>query len=155
MIPVRTATPGDLPLLGPVERAADSVFEPLGIVFPPGSVIDEVTDPTKVRVVGDPPVAFAYADWLDSRLHLHQIAVHPSYARQGIGSALMGRVISVAGNAGVTLTTFRDVPWNGPWYRKLGFREIHELGPGLAALVEAERGLTDLGPRVAMYRNST
>ncbi|MFD1048274.1 GNAT family N-acetyltransferase, partial [Kibdelosporangium lantanae] len=108
-----------------------------------------------VWVAGDPPVAFAYADWLDGRLHLHQIAVHPSYVRQGIGSALMARVISAAGSAGVKLTTFRDVPWNGPWYEKLGFRELHELTPALAALVEAERGLADLGPRVVMYRNST
>ena len=155
MIPVRAATTADLALLGPVERAADTLFEPLGIVFPPGSVIDEVTDPSKVWVAGDPPVAFAYADWLDARLHLHQIAVHPSSVRRGIGSALMARVISRAGTAGVTLTTFRDIPWNGPWYRKLGFVELLPLTPGLAALVSAESGLADLGPRVVMYRNST
>jgi GNAT superfamily N-acetyltransferase len=140
-------------MLGDVERAADGMFAPLGIVFPPGTVIDEVSDPAKVLVVGDPPVAFAYVDWLDGHLHLHQIAVHPRHGRRGIGSALMAAVIARAGNAGVTLTTFRDVPWNGPWYAHLGFAELAEPGPGLSALVALERaaGLDDLGARVVMY----
>ncbi len=45
----------------------------------------------------------------------------------------------------VTLTTFRDIPWNAPLYARLGFRELStdRLSPVLAALVreEAERGL--------------
>jgi GNAT superfamily N-acetyltransferase len=155
MVPaVRTATATELAVLGDVERAADEVFAPLGIVFPPGTVIDEVTDPSAVLVAGDPPVAFAYAVPLDGHLHLHQIAVHPSEHRRGLGSALMAAVISRAGAAGVTLTTFRDVPWNGPWYTRLGFTEVTEPGPGLAALVAGERaaGLVELGARAAMYR---
>jgi GNAT superfamily N-acetyltransferase len=116
-----------------------------------------VTDPSKVLVVGDPPVAFAYADRLDSHLHLHQIAVHPAHARQGIGSALIAAVITRADGVGITLTTFRDVPWNGPWYAKLGFSELAEPGPELAALVAEERaaGLDDLGARQVLIRFGT
>lgn len=144
----------ELPTLGEIERAADGLFEPLGIVFPPGSVIDSVTDPSKVLVAGDQPVAFAYADHLDSHLHLHQIAVHPAHARQGIGAALMAAVFARAEGVGVTLTTFRDVPWNGPWYARLGFAELTSPGPGLAALIAEERaaGLDDLGVRQVMIR---
>ncbi|TCO52587.1 GNAT family N-acetyltransferase [Actinocrispum wychmicini] len=156
MVPVvRPPAVTELPQLGEIERAADTLFEPLGIVFQPGSVIDEVSDPGKVLVVGDPPVAFAYADRLDTRLHLHQIAVHPAHVRTGIGSALMAAVIGRAGSAGVTLTTFRDVPWNGPWYARLGFVELADPGPDLAALVAAERDLAELGPRVVLYRTGT
>jgi hypothetical protein len=55
----------------------------------------------------------------------------------------------------VTLTTFADVPWNAPYYRRLGFADVPPgaQGPGLRRLRahEAEVGL-DRWPRVAMAR---
>jgi hypothetical protein len=52
----------------------------------------------------------------------------------------------------VTLTTFRDVPWNGPFYEKLGFRPLTDLSRGLAAVRQHERAIgdDDFGPRIAM-----
>jgi hypothetical protein len=45
----------------------------------------------------------------------------------------------------VTLTTFRDIPWNAPFYARLGFHELTdcELTPALQARVveEAAHGL--------------
>ncbi|HEU4532531.1 MAG TPA: GNAT family N-acetyltransferase [Polyangiaceae bacterium] len=154
---VRAADSGDLPLLPAIERAADGLFAPLGIAFPPGCVIEGVHDPGPVLVAGRPPVAFAFADELDGRLHLHQLAVHPSQGRRGLGSALLAAVVERARGAGgaVTLTTFRDVPWNAPWYARHGFREMEpsRWGPRLAAQVETERlaGLDRLGPRVVLW----
>ena len=56
----------------------------------------------------------------------------------------------------MTLTTFRDVPWNGPYYERCGFRVVEpgELGPGLRRIRAAEvaRGL-DAEPRVAMRQD--
>jgi hypothetical protein len=51
----------------------------------------------------------------------------------------------------VTLTTFRDVPWNAPYYERLGFQAIADNSPGLAEIMreEASRGL-DPATRVAM-----
>lgn len=155
MVPaVRTADAAELPFLGEIERAADLVFHSVGIVFPPGTVIDTVQDPDNVLVMGDPPVAFAYVGQLDDHLHLHQIAVHPQHARQGLGTVLMRAVFERAGALGVTLTTFADVPWNMPWYTKLGFFVLETPGPELAAVVREERdaGLDDLGERLVMYR---
>ena len=56
------------------------------------------------------------------------------------------------GLAAVTLTTFRDVPWNAPFYRRAGFTVVDDPPPGLAELRAAERaeGLDRFGPRVAM-----
>ena len=58
------------------------------------------------------------------------------------------------GYAEITLTTFRAVAWNMPFYARLGFEEItaSELRPALAAVVleEATRGL-DPDVRVVMY----
>jgi hypothetical protein len=57
----------------------------------------------------------------------------------------------------VTLTTFRDVPWNMPFYARLGFEIVppEQVGPALFAIVEGEtrRGL-DPARRVVMRRPS-
>jgi hypothetical protein len=55
------------------------------------------------------------------------------------------------------LTTYRHVPWNGPWYGRVGFLRVAESkwGPELRALVESERGaLPYPDERIAMvYRH--
>jgi hypothetical protein len=62
-----------------------------------------------------------------------------------------------AGKAAVTLTTFRDVAWNMPFYARLGFEVIpvNALTPALLSVVEDEtrRGL-DPTRRVTMRRAS-
>ena len=82
----------------------------------------------------------------------------PNYQRRGIGSALVRACLIDARNAGfaaVTLTTFRDVPWNGPFYVGLGFEEVTALDahPRLAGelAVEADSGLP-VKHRLAMIR---
>jgi hypothetical protein len=76
-----------------------------------------------------------------------------SQAGRGTGSRLLAEVIRQAG-PGLTLLTFRDVPWNGPWYARRGFTELAEAdwGPGLREHWQAEirAGLHELGPRLAM-----
>jgi hypothetical protein len=54
----------------------------------------------------------------------------------------------------ITLTTFRDVPWNGPYYEKLGFHVVSTLTPALQALVN-EQATWGLEPslRVVMRRS--
>ena len=56
----------------------------------------------------------------------------------------------------LTLTTFRDVPWNAPYYRRCGFRVLdeQEWTPGLRAIREREAGHgLDRWPRVCMRRD--
>ena len=85
-------------------------------------------------------------------------AATADWARRGIGRALVEHAAGRAaaeGLAALTLTTFADVPWNAPYYARLGFRVLAEddLTPGLRAVraAERERGL-DRWPRVAMRR---
>ncbi|RGA06219.1 N-acetyltransferase [Microbispora triticiradicis] len=138
------------------------MFAPLGIVFPPGTtVVEECDDPARVIVAGRPPVGFALLGVVDGLTHLEQIAVHPGHANQGIGTRLLEAVFATAAapqstNRAVTLTTFRDVPWNAPWYARRGFRVIQpsEWGPELSALVEHERALgIEVAPRVVMRKD--
>jgi GNAT superfamily N-acetyltransferase len=101
---------------------------------------------------------FAQVVILDGVAHLDEIDVIPEHGRQGVGRRLVDAVCHWARSVGyskVTLSTFRDVPWNRPFYEKLGFRVIDTpLPPEHRRLVAAERdrGLrTDL--RVIMERS--
>jgi GNAT superfamily N-acetyltransferase len=155
---IRPATPTDLPLLADIEERASTVFRVAGIPLPDGTAPDYTTvDALAIFVVGTPPVAFARVDEVDGAAHLEELDVLPGEMRSGIGSRLVEHVCTWARKRGypaVTLTTFADVPWNGPFYRRRGFVEVRELTPGLAARREEEkaRGLDSVGRRVALRR---
>ncbi|MGH9060644.1 MAG: GNAT family N-acetyltransferase, partial [Acidimicrobiales bacterium] len=91
--------------------------------------------------------------------HIEQVSVDPAHAGSGLGRDLIDHASAWAGAHGfaeLTLTTFTDVVWNGPYYERLGFRRIPEdrLGPGLAEIRrrESAAGL-DRWPRAAMVRS--
>jgi GNAT superfamily N-acetyltransferase len=88
-------------------------------------------------------VAFALAQRLAGSLHLAELSVLPSHGRRGLGAALVQRVAGAAGELGcsrLTLSTFTRVPWNGPFYERLGFRTIAaaDLEPELLSVRRAE-----------------
>jgi GNAT superfamily N-acetyltransferase len=102
------------------------------------------------------PAAYLIAKWVDGVVHVEQVSVDPRHAGKGIGASLIEHVAGWArerGSAALTLTTFRDVVWNGPYYERLGFRPLDVLTPGLAEIraEEAAHGL-DRWPRLAMRR---
>ncbi len=151
---IRLAQPAELPYLQEIENAAGESFRDVGMpeIADDDPMSLEALAEHEVRVaVGEEgvPVAFIAIGDVDGAIHIHEIAVHPSRARQGIGAALIEHV-QRAGRA-VTLTTFRDVPWNQPYYERLGFRAVTDVSPGLAEIMreEASRGLDPVN-RVAM-----
>jgi GNAT superfamily N-acetyltransferase len=104
------------------------------------------------------PVAFAAATLDGEELHLWEFNVHIDHQRQGIGRVLLQRLLVEAAAAAIpamTLTTFRDLPWNAPFYRSMGFELVGagQLDPRLAELLaeEARRGLPAIR-RCAMRR---
>lgn len=80
---------------------------------------------------GGGPVAVGYA-WgvlVGDQHHLEQVSVVPEATGRGVGRALIEHVAAWArseGGATLTLSTFRDVGWNGPLYAHLGFEEVPE-----------------------------
>jgi hypothetical protein len=153
---VRAAGPADLPVLAGIELSGEAMFAGLGIVLPagPATVDDAIEHGAEVWVVDDPPAAFAAVTVLDGHPHLEQISVRSDQVRKGIGGLLLTDVTRRYG-PGLTLITFRHVPWNGPWYLRHGFVELPEAawGPQLRKhwQDEADAGLHDLGPRVVMH----
>ncbi|MEO3853646.1 GNAT family N-acetyltransferase [Acrocarpospora sp. B8E8] len=156
---IRWAKVGDLAGLVGVELAADGMFAEVGITFPAGTtMIEGCTEPGRVIVAGRPAVGFALVGWVDGVVHLDQLAVRPEDGGRGIGGALLQAVCehAAAVSDAVTLTTFRDVPWNAPWYARRGFAvlEAERWGPEMARLVayERESGIA-VEPRVVMRRD--
>lgn len=101
-------------------------------------------------------VGFALMLVVDGNGHLHELDVHPDHARQGIGAALVEATVDWTNERRfewLTLTTFRHLAWNAPFYARHGFCEFADelLGPELLELreEEAEDGL-DATKRLAM-----
>jgi ribosomal protein S18 acetylase RimI-like enzyme len=90
------------------------------------------------------PVGFISAEETGDELHIWELSVHRDYQGSGIGRALVKKAIESARTkhlSAVTLTTFRDVPWNAPFYKRLGFRtlELDNMPERLKGILEAER----------------
>ena len=146
---IRLARPDDLDVLPQIERAAATLFR--ATAYPAMADADLASlqvnlDHEYVWVAVTPtdvPMAFAIVQLLDTSVHLHELDVDPRFARHGVGRALTQTVADWARAAGypaLTLSTFADVPWNGPYYARLGFREVDErlLSPALQAVRQAE-----------------
>ncbi|CAA9366657.1 Acetyltransferase [uncultured Leptolyngbya sp.] len=135
MYQVRLAILTDLDLLQGIERAAS-------VLFPAGRLPDsddvmpmselEAANRDRLLLVSlrdEGVIGFAMSKEYDGLLHLAVMAVHPDHGKRGVGSKLVQGVIERAKRRqlqGVTLTTFRDLPWNAPFYGKLGFRTLSD-----------------------------
>lgn len=139
---IRLARQEDPPKLAAIERSAASLFRDVGLdwiadgdtmqpdlliaMCRSGSVWVAVDD-------ADEPVGFLAAYPLDEQFHISEISVARSHQRRGIGAALIAAATDYARTQNfrsLTLTTYRDVPWNGPFYTALGFVEIDASAAG-------------------------
>jgi ribosomal protein S18 acetylase RimI-like enzyme len=165
---IRPATAADLATLQDIERAAGAAFRDVGMPEiadddPPSlAELAAYQQAGRAWVTVDPedrPVAYLVADPVDGNLHIEQVSVHPDFGRRGLGRALIEHAAALATAAAqpaLTLTTFTEVPWNAPYYERLGFRRLpaSEETPGLRAIRrhEAAHGL-DRWPRTCMRRD--
>ncbi|MFJ8667072.1 GNAT family N-acetyltransferase [Streptomyces sp. NPDC093600] len=166
---IRVAAPAELLLLQDIERAAGEPFRSLGMAVIaddeplPLDILDAYRRDGRAWVAvntDDRPVGYLLTDTVDGAAHIEQVSVHPAAARRGIGRSLIEHLAAGAvrqGLAALTLTTFIEVPWNAPYYTRLGFRALDEADPGLTAglraiqRAEAAHGLATW-PRVCMRR---
>jgi predicted N-acetyltransferase YhbS len=112
-----------------------------------------------VAADGETPVAYVIFEVVEGCAYIEQIDVLTSHAGQRIGARLLDAVADRARGRrlkALTLSTFRDVPFNAPYYARLGFEVIADadLTPGLLEIRAAhlERGL-DESRRVFMRRD--
>jgi len=164
---IRSARVDDLPVLGDIERAAGAAFRDLGMAAVADADPLSMGELTRFQADGrawvvadeaDLPVAYLLVEVVDGNGHVEQVSVHPDHARQGLGRTLLDAADRWAlrrGLSALTLTTYADVPWNAPYYARLGFGIVADvdLSEGLCRIREREEasGLA-AWPRVVMRR---
>ncbi|MGC1309876.1 MAG: GNAT family N-acetyltransferase [Phormidesmis sp.] len=160
---IRLAEAADVVFLPAIERAAAQQFLPyldwLGI---PASLMEGLTTPhflsqaqadgrlwvaifhrKDAAMAAAQPVGFIVTKFLSESCFVVELDVHPNYGQRGIGTALVEACCQSAQRRGfsqVTLTTFRKVPWNIPFYQRLGFEVLPEekWSPEIKAIVNHE-----------------
>lgn len=173
---IRQAKPSELRQLAAIEDSGAQAFrELLGDAVVPALVAPAPSGSEREAVDGvllvaleeehaAGPVGFAHVVWLaDDRglaaAYLEQVSVRlPEHGRRGIGSALVAAACEEArwaGHRSISLCTYRDVAWNGPFYRGLGFVEDTDPPAYLRAIRarEQELGLDDCGLREVLRRD--
>lgn len=163
-IEIRLARLAELEQLPEIERSAAEAFRGSSqpaIANDPPSPADFYPPMLAEGLVwvaddGGELIGFAACQHYIDALHLWEIAVRHDRQGRGAGRALMAAVIEearVREAPAVTLTTFRDLPWNGPFYASLGFHGLTQeaLNGRLTAILMRERRLgLDVAARCAM-----
>jgi GNAT superfamily N-acetyltransferase len=165
---IRNARTSDFDAIIEIELAAGEAFRGIGM-----DAIADDPPPSPKRLAefmrsgvgwvepdgSDHPVAYLLLEQIDDRAHIEQVSVHPDSAHRGVGAALIETASAWSIGLqlrGLSLTTFVDVPWNAPYYIRLGFTVLPERDwtNGIRARVVAEtaHGLTTW-PRVVMVRD--
>lgn len=162
---IRHATRSDLDHLAAIEAAADTMYvERFGAIDwdPPHAGTERAAAPGFLLAAVDDgaPYGFVHVLDIEGRAHLEQLAVVPERQRRGVGSALVRAAAAEAAGRGhreLTLLTYAEVPWNAPFYRRLGFVAIAARNPVERQLVLIERGLglDRHGPRTLMVARVT
>ena len=167
-ISIRLAEFNEIDRLSEIEREAGKRFHMLGFPEPQhnfflsrADFLEGISDARIwVAVECDAKlVGFAFAEYVDHTPHLKEIDVLIEYGRRGIGAQLIDKVCIWARRqefSALTLTTFRDVEWNGPYYKKMGFVEMNPemLGDELRQILNTERETAFPGwERVAMVKD--
>jgi GNAT superfamily N-acetyltransferase len=159
VVTIRLSRPDEVEALRQIERSAAQAFRliealswlAVGDVQSAERHLECIAGGTNWTAVteGDRPVGFLSAEVAEHELHIAEISVDHLHQGFGIGRKLIQHALAEAaarGLAAVTLTTFRTIPWNAPFYERLGFRMLDEaeLSPRLEEVLalEAEHGLS-------------
>ena len=143
-IHIRPTTPNDIIALPAIERAAGERFrESPDLAWLAAEQHLEYAERglSWLALANDQPVGFILAEAHPSSLFIVELSVDLDWQGKGIGRQLIACVADHARKRGLTaltLTTFRDVPWNAPFYARLGFEKMTTLTPELRQKREEE-----------------
>jgi GNAT superfamily N-acetyltransferase len=163
---IRTGTDSDYRLLDEIEARSDRTFLRLpgfeDIMNEPRLAADLGPDAPADSMLfvaeTEEPIGFIYVRDLDDCIHVTQLSVVPEAQGMGAGTGLLNAVATAAkqkNKRGLTLTTFKDVSWNAPYYARRGFHILDdaEMGAGLKATFAKDvLHVSCYGTRCAMGR---
>jgi GNAT superfamily N-acetyltransferase len=163
---IRSARVEELTTLAQIERSAAALFldtpyaflannDPLSLDF-----VQQRFQAGQVWVAvnkQDVVVGFAITREVDDTIYLQEMDVDPEHGRRGLGSALVETVCTWAqlqSYKAISLSTFRDLPWNAPFYAKLGFRMLDKSELSIVFQQIRQQEMADglpIADRVIMY----
>jgi GNAT superfamily N-acetyltransferase len=168
---IRAALPNELSTLLEIDNEACSLFVTFGMNFELSHshpfVVAETQRWSRAISEGRCVVAvapsqnvlgFAVLGQMDGLPFLDQVAVRPSAARRGLGRDLVRHAVTRNAAYPLWLTTYLHVPWNAPFYERLGFAPVADASCGpelLARLVSEREVLPSPEQRTAMVRRAS
>ena len=150
---IRRARLADAAALPAIERSAAELFrcDPSLAWLADAQVTDAehhqmAIETNEVWVAQSPDgvlMGFLSAIEVDNELHIQELSVRQRFQGRGAGRKLLLTAVEHARYRelyGLTLTTFRDLPWNEPFYQRQGFETLSpaQLGPRLATVLNDE-----------------
>ena len=136
---IRLAYAFDLPAVRRVETSAATVFAGTHMDFAVNDAPNAAADllaaidrglmwvAVDEREGANEVVGFLFGEACAEGLYLRELAVAAPHQQRGHGAALMTTGIAAARRRGdrlVLLTTDRTLPWNAPFYTRLGFTVV-------------------------------
>lgn len=151
-ITIRLATEEDAAALPDIERSAGAAFLAiLGLEWVAGDAVMSgahhqiyIDDGTVwIALSGSRRIGFVTTARHGDALHIVELSVESGYQGHGVGRRLLETAKTYAADNGLpalTLTTFRELPFNEHFYHKLGYRTLgsQELSQRLADTLQAE-----------------
>jgi GNAT superfamily N-acetyltransferase len=152
-VTIRFAVPQDAQLLPAIETSAAQAFRVINDLSwladsPPMSIerhrqLIALSTCWVALDVENQPQGFLSAERHGDDLHILELSVMQSMQGQGLGRSLVEAAKDYARSKRlrfVTLTTFKKVPWNAPFYSRIGFKAdtSTDLDQRLAAILHEE-----------------
>lgn len=163
---IARGTPSPAPRLRQIEIAAGARFRAVGM----GEIAEGEPTPQTIleerATAGRLYIAVAAAGevagfliWSpkDGLAYIEEVSVHPDHAGHRLAARLIDELTNDVRHRmpALSLATFRDVPWNAPYYTSLGFVEMPQDKVGPDHLEswrhQAANGL-DMARRLFMWR---
>ncbi|EAW10817.1 GNAT family N-acetyltransferase [Aspergillus clavatus NRRL 1] len=167
VISTRLARDEDIPIIRDIEVSAAQLFRTVDLAWvaesPPqdAAVLRSMIEAHHLWVAvdtQDTPVGFVAVQVLDGMFYIAEIDVEERWQRKGIARRMLEHVEREAREQGfeyMSLTTYRDLAFNGPFYAKLGFVEVdgeRAGGEHVNELGEQGRHGHDLSRRCVMWK---
>ncbi|NOT40274.1 MAG: GNAT family N-acetyltransferase [Alphaproteobacteria bacterium] len=162
---IELGSPAEAGRLRRIERAAGARFREIGMgdiadgdVTPEAILEDRALNGRLILARDGAGQAAGFLIWSpkDAAAYIEEVSVHPDHAGHRLAARLIDRLgDEVRGRYDdLSLTTFRDVPWNAPYYARLGFieRDGGELGPEHGETWRSQAGSLDMSRRLFMTR---
>lgn len=164
---VELGSAADAARLRQIERIAGARFREIGMADiadgepTPLEILEDRALNRRLFVArDDTDVAVGFLIWSpkDAAAYIEEVSVHPDHAGRKLAARLIDRLCDDVRDRfdTVSLATFRDVPWNAPYYARLGFveRDRALLGPEHEEAWRRQADFLDMSRRLFMCRPS-